>query len=295
MASHIESLASPGGICVSGPVHDKIAAILPVRFEDLGLHGLDAGPVRVWRVQGTEAAAGDRVTRARPLPWRSVATGAAVLVALLGWLVIGRGEARTTEARLAASEWARGAEDLAELRARAAEASADDPTSAEAYRARALVALVARDHDIAVGESEQALERNPNDLDALALLAGALVYSGRAPRALETAQHALAREPGSLGLYYVVGRAQRQLGRRDEAIHAFEQALAYEPANASALANLAVLYAETGRDNESQRMVERLRGEHPDFSGTAYANALPFADPLDAERLAQGLRKLDLP
>ena len=58
---------------------------------------------------------------------------------------------------------------------------------------------------------------------------------------------------------------------------------------------LALLYAEDGRPDASRAAVERLREIAPAFSGTALAATLPFSDPIDAERLAQGLARLGLP
>jgi adenylate cyclase len=52
IAARVESLANPGGICVSGKVHDEVLRKLNLAFEDLGEHALKniAGAVRVFRV-----------------------------------------------------------------------------------------------------------------------------------------------------------------------------------------------------------------------------------------------------
>jgi adenylate cyclase len=54
IAARIEALAEPGGICVSGKVHDEVARKLELAFEDLGTHELKniAAPVRVFRIGG---------------------------------------------------------------------------------------------------------------------------------------------------------------------------------------------------------------------------------------------------
>jgi adenylate cyclase len=59
IAARIESLANPGGICVSGKVHDEVLRKLNLAFEDLGEHTLKniAGPVRVFRVRADGRAA----------------------------------------------------------------------------------------------------------------------------------------------------------------------------------------------------------------------------------------------
>ena len=57
VAARVESLAPPGGICVSGKVHEEVLRKLDLAFDDLGEHELKniAGRVRVWRVRAPGA------------------------------------------------------------------------------------------------------------------------------------------------------------------------------------------------------------------------------------------------
>ena len=59
VAARLESLADPGGICISGNVHEQIRDKLALRYEDRGEQAVKniARPVRVWRVLLDEAAA----------------------------------------------------------------------------------------------------------------------------------------------------------------------------------------------------------------------------------------------
>ncbi len=52
IASRLEGLAEPGGICISGTVHDQVAGKIPQTLESLGAQELKniAEPVRVYRV-----------------------------------------------------------------------------------------------------------------------------------------------------------------------------------------------------------------------------------------------------
>ncbi len=52
IAARVESLAEPGGICVSGTVHEHVKSKLALRYEDLGERVVKniAEPVRVYRV-----------------------------------------------------------------------------------------------------------------------------------------------------------------------------------------------------------------------------------------------------
>ena len=57
-AEAVEALAVPGGICVSGRVHEDVQGKLSLAFEDTGEHRLKniARPVRVYRIELDEAA-----------------------------------------------------------------------------------------------------------------------------------------------------------------------------------------------------------------------------------------------
>jgi adenylate cyclase len=60
VAARLEALAEPGGICVSGVVHDQVRDKLEVAFDDLGDQQVKniARPVHVWRLRlGAKSAA----------------------------------------------------------------------------------------------------------------------------------------------------------------------------------------------------------------------------------------------
>jgi len=58
VAARLEALAEPGGICVSGAVHDQIRDKLPYPFDDLGEQGVKniARPVRVYALRPDSVA-----------------------------------------------------------------------------------------------------------------------------------------------------------------------------------------------------------------------------------------------
>jgi TolB-like protein len=59
IAARLETLAEPGGICISSTVRDQIGTKLPVGFSDLGEQQVKniAQPIRAYRVGGASAAA----------------------------------------------------------------------------------------------------------------------------------------------------------------------------------------------------------------------------------------------
>jgi adenylate cyclase len=71
VAARLQALAPPGGICISGKVHEEVDGKLPANFADAGAHNVKniTRPVQVWRWAPTEetAAAGLARTAEPPL------------------------------------------------------------------------------------------------------------------------------------------------------------------------------------------------------------------------------------
>jgi len=65
IAARLQALAEPGGVCVSGAVHEHVRKLLPLRFRDLGPQAVKHidDPVRAYAL-----AAGPAPDRPRPLP-----------------------------------------------------------------------------------------------------------------------------------------------------------------------------------------------------------------------------------
>ena len=81
IAARLEGLAEPGGICVSGTVHDHIGDRLPYAFEDMGEQNVKniARPVRAYALRPEGPAASSRPE----LPARSSRLGRAIIGAAL--------------------------------------------------------------------------------------------------------------------------------------------------------------------------------------------------------------------
>jgi adenylate cyclase len=71
IAARLQVLAQPGGVCVSGAVHEHVRKVLPLRFLDLGPQVVKHNdePVRAYAVaQGTAPAGATRAQPERPTP-----------------------------------------------------------------------------------------------------------------------------------------------------------------------------------------------------------------------------------
>jgi len=86
IAARVESLADPGGICISGRAFDQVENKLGLNYKDLGEHRVKniARPIRVYRVFSYPGAAAYRVVQARETlerKWRKIAIpGVAVVI-----------------------------------------------------------------------------------------------------------------------------------------------------------------------------------------------------------------------
>ena len=70
VAARLEGLAEPGGICISGTVHDLVRKKLPLDFEDGGRQALKhiAEPIQVWRIAPRGGAVGRKASMPASIP-----------------------------------------------------------------------------------------------------------------------------------------------------------------------------------------------------------------------------------
>lgn len=85
VAARLESLADPGGICISGMVHEAIFGNLDIEFESLGEKKVKniARPVHVYRALLHQKAKSEAPSSRSPLPETMRITGFAVITAII--------------------------------------------------------------------------------------------------------------------------------------------------------------------------------------------------------------------
>ena len=83
VAARLESIAEPGGVCISSSVYDQITGKLDLGFQDIGEQALKniSRPIRVYRISGTAPP-----VRATPPPTRSAR--APIVYAVIGTVVV---------------------------------------------------------------------------------------------------------------------------------------------------------------------------------------------------------------
>ena len=95
VAARLESLAEPGGICISGSVHEQVKARLPLHYDFIGEQRVKniSEPVKTYRVLSKPGAAAHRVVKAKravEVTWKKAVVAVVVVlllagVGLLGW------------------------------------------------------------------------------------------------------------------------------------------------------------------------------------------------------------------
>jgi adenylate cyclase len=91
VAARLESLADPGGICISGTVHDQVRYKLALAYEDIGHQTVKniAHPVRAWRVKLDGVPPKRRSHRpSRPVLKRSGLLLAGIAIAIATFVIV---------------------------------------------------------------------------------------------------------------------------------------------------------------------------------------------------------------
>ena len=144
-------------------------------------------------------------------------------------------------------------------------------------------------YDLAMAESERALEINPSDAEVLRARAAVLLWTGRIEESIATAEIASRLNPNigpeaALNL----GIADLLSGRYADAVRLLETVRARFPAYPLLDLPLAAAYAEMGRKTEAREALEEGRRKNPHLDAASFGTR--FQDPVLQQRLAASLR-----
>jgi len=144
-------------------------------------------------------------------------------------------------------------------------------------------------YDLAMAESERALEINPSDAEVLRARAAVLLWTGRIEESIATAEIASRLNPNigpeaalNLGIAYLLS------GRYADAVRLLETVRARFPAYPLLDLPLAAAYAEMGRRTEAREALEEGRRKNPHLDAASFGTR--FQDPVLQQRLAASLR-----
>lgn len=170
------------------------------------------------------------------------------------------------------------------------------PTST-AYRVASRLSLIFRRHNEAIEQAREAISGNPNDAEAHATLAFALIMGGLPDEAAASIDTARRLDPHN-EYYYAFLQGLTEFNREafDAAARSFEKALALNPELWSKTggygcgpdAPLVSTYAHLGRDAAARALVEK--GHYSCSVDAILSASWPFKESRDVERLGSGLR-----
>jgi adenylate cyclase len=195
------------------------------------------------------------------------------------------------------SDWAANPEealDEAERWARRAlELDDQEPVS---HMALGNVMLWRRNHDGALAEFGRMIALDPNFAQGHSATGLALMYAGRAAEALEAFAIAKRLDPHSPSIVlHFVAQANFSLGNYEAAAKQLLERIARTPATDSSRMLLAACYGHLGRIDEARAVWAEMLKINPDFSLAQRARVLPYKEPRDFQRIADGLAKAGLP
>ena len=294
IASRIEPLAKPGGICLSQQVYDQVHNKFTGKFIKLGAVTLKniQTPLNVYRLllpweKGRSAFANQLAFRVRQKKTRTTVTAVLVLVFLLmaGWQIYLKGQpdarALFQEAKVLAahsSSHLEGRVNNPKVIALLEKAVKADPDFAEAYAELAL-AYVIRLFLYAPEEKEleakaylaveRALSLKPK-LPVAYLARGRLKWTpfNHFPHedAINDFKHALALDPNLDEAHHYLGLVFVHIGLIEEARAEFKAAIALNPSNNGAQYRLGETLFYEGKFREARNVLETIDADfNPDL------------------------------
>jgi adenylate cyclase len=171
-----------------------------------------------------------------------------------------------------------------------------DPALPSAYAELAWLYLWRREHAVAIGLLERALELDAGHSRSLVTLGFAHLMAGDPAKGLTYIQRARERmtiEPYYFGFW--AAECYFYLNRREDAVRELKRSLAFNPRMFYAHRFLAVVYVEMGRMEEARAAIKEARRLNPRISISFLERQLPFKNREDVERQLRALRKLGFP
>ena len=176
---------------------------------------------------------------------------------------------------------------------RAVELNDQEPLS---HMALGSVLLWRRDLDGALAEFRRMIALDPNFAQGHSATGLALMYAGRPAEALEAIAVAMRLDPHHSGIVlHFLAQANFSLGNYEAAVEQLRRRIARTPGTDSSRMLLAACYGHLGRHEEARAMWAELMQVNPDFSLAQRERVLPYKDPRDFQRIAEGLAKAGLP
>jgi adenylate cyclase len=157
------------------------------------------------------------------------------------------------------------------------------------------VYLFKKQHEKAINEAERAIALDPNNAEVYLTMGFILNYAGRPEEATDLLEKAMGLSPPYPVFHlFQLGHSYRLTGRYEDAIAIQKRILTYDPDFMDTHFELAILYSESGREEEARAEVSEFLRLWPNFSLETWRKRLPYKDQAVSERELTALRKAGL-
>jgi adenylate cyclase len=178
----------------------------------------------------------------------------------------------------------------------AAKAVALNPNDSFGYVATGVIAMNLGQPERAMAALDKAMELNPNDPYALSNRGTQAIFAGRSADAIPHLEKAIRIDPGFSHQYlHWLGLAHFMLGHNETAATMFRERIRLIPETDTSRAMLAAALGHLGMLDEARRIWAELKVINPRYVLAERIARLPFANPADRQRIADGLAKAGLP
>ena len=175
------------------------------------------------------------------------------------------------------------------------EAIAKDDKDPFAHYVAALVAMWKKDYERWAHEADRALSLNPNYALALNARGVLHIYTGEPAKAIPYIERAMRLDPAFQQQYlHFLGTAHFVAGDYETAAALFKDRISVNPTTDLSRAFLAATLGHLDEPDQAREIWRELEEINPKYSYKAHIARLPFKDPADAEKIAEGLRKAGL-
>jgi adenylate cyclase len=167
---------------------------------------------------------------------------------------------------------------------------------ADAHSKLGLLYVWSERYDEAIAETERAVELDPNSGQLNYNLSTALRFAGRSKDAIPVILKALRQEPIAPDSYVQQkALAYFQAGECQNAIATCEKGPWREPDNLMGHVIRAMVYGFCDSEEEARKEATEVLRIKPNFNVESFTGILPYKNPSDRKRAAQGLREAGLP
>jgi adenylate cyclase len=170
------------------------------------------------------------------------------------------------------------------------------PSLAETHYALARVLREMGELERAAEEAQEVIRLDPGYADGRIMLASIQTYAGQARDGLKQYEAALRLNlPQTARYLFHRGQTYFALGDYPGAIRLFEQGLEQDPNSQRLRVWLAAAYAHASRTGDAEWLVDEFMMAHPGISAHGIADAAPFRQEADLQRLLTGLLAAGFP